>query len=251
MQQKESQVTSHPLAELQKYRKYIKHITRYSLKDWLEPLLVVVNEGYARLIICIRYPVIHRVVRRIRAGEAVYHCAYRYIHQMNLLKRFAPLSILEFGSGISTGVFAAYARRSGARILTIEDSQVWLENTKKALGEMARLVELKWIPSRSKRGDPGRCYYDFTGKEKFDMVFVDGPPLTVDGKKDGSAINSNVIDMIESGLAPKTILIDERDATAQYIAARYSDLYEPFFREKKQHFLGYRYHSYFILRGKR
>lgn len=97
------------------------------------------------------------------------------------LTELAPRRILEVGSGVSTAVLAAYARRTGAELVTLEHSPVFYMRTKRllrALGlesyvnlRLSRLAKRKRL-----RGKP-RCYwYQTKLRGTFDFILLDGPP---------------------------------------------------------------------------
>lgn len=217
-------------------------------KDPLSSSLRRLNNVYYEWILRNQYPETYRIIREIIQGNALYGGSYKYVHLHRLLAAFKPRTILEFGSGSSTGVFAVYARKSGARVCTTEDNLVWQENTKRALGELVIHVEFLLTSSVGEKGFPNRCYYVFKTDKIFDLVYVDGPPLIINGQADGSAVNWNIVDMIYKGLGPQYIIIDGRISTVRYIATNFLKDYTPCLREEGRRFPGYRYHSYFIRR---
>jgi hypothetical protein len=73
--------------------------------------------------------------------------------------------------------------------------------------------------------------------------------LVINGQSDGSAVNWNIVEMIGRGFGPRTIVVDMRLATAEYVAKHFSNDYETHLLEKKHRFLDYRYHSFFVRRN--
>ena len=103
------------------------------------------------------------------------------VELIRYLERRKPRRILEIGSGLSTVVLGAYAVHHGASVVTLEHSWKYYERTQRALARfgMDEQVRLKLAPLRSRRFEGyGRRapWYDTRLKEKFDFVFVDGPP---------------------------------------------------------------------------
>jgi len=217
------------------------------LKQWFSPNKIV-DRVYYKRILRRRYEESYKIISEIRKGNALFGSYYKYVHLHKLLADFKPNSILEFGSGSTTGIFAVYARNLNARVRTVEDNPTWLENTRKALGDLGDRVDFVLSRAVGEPGNPNRCFYRYKATEVFDFVYVDGPPLVIDGQNDGSAVNWNIVEMIHHGFGPRTIVIDTRLATAEYIAKHFSNDYEAHLLEREHRFLDYRYHSFFLRR---
>jgi hypothetical protein len=217
------------------------------LKQWFSPNKIV-DSVYHKRILSRRYEESYKIISEIRKGNALFGSYYKYVHLHKLLADFQPSSILELGSGSTTGIFAVYARKCDARVCTVEDNPAWLENTRKALGDLGNRVNFVLSPAVGELGNPNRCFYRYKPAETFDFVYVDGPPLIINGQSDGSAVNWNIVEMIGRGVGPRTVVIDMRLATAEYIAKNFSDDYEAHLLEKKHRSLHYRYHSFFVRR---
>lgn len=150
--------------------------------------------------------------------------AYKLWSLSKLLEKHKPKSILEFGSGSSTLVFAEYAKKNNAKVLSIDESEKWAANTLKLIGDQnPKCVDVvarprNFLPEKK----PKEIKYDVEIKENFDFVLVDGPSLSVDGTKHKDAINSNVFELPE---LPKVIVVDVRKATAHEIAKKYGAHY--------------------------
>lgn len=219
------------------------------LKQWFSPNKIIDRVYYER-ILRRRYKESYKLISEIRRGNALFGPYYKYVHLYKLLADFKPNSILEFGSGSTTGIFAAYAQKFNARIRSIEDNPSWLENTRRALGDLTKYVDFVLSPAIGELGNPNRSFYRYTPEEVFDFVYIDGPPLVINGQSDGSAVNWNIVEIIHSGLGPQTIVIDTRLATVDYISENFSNDYEVHLLERKNRLLGYRYHSFFMKRNK-
>ena len=150
--------------------------------------------------------------------------AYKLWSLNKLLEKYKPKSILEFGSGSSTLVFAEYAKKNNAKVLSIDESEKWAANTLKLIGNQnPKYVDVvaktrKFLPEKT----PKEIKYDVEIKESFDFVLVDGPSLSVDGVKYKEAVNSNIFELPE---LPKVIVVDVRKATALEIAEKYGTHY--------------------------
>lgn len=203
---------------------------------------------YYRMILRMRHKESYNIICDIRKGQGIFMSYYKYIHLYSLLDNFRPKKILEFGSGSSTGILAAYAQKFNARVVTVEDNQAWLENTRRALGDLSNRVDFVLSSAMGENGNPNRCYYRYTPNEIFDFVYVDGPPLVINGQHDASAVNWNIVEMINHGLSPQIIAIDIRLATANYIAINFPSDYEAHLLERNNGHFGYRYHSFFVKR---
>jgi hypothetical protein len=217
------------------------------LKQWFSPHKIV-DRVYYKRILRRRYEESYKIICEIRHGNALFGSYYKYVHLHKLLSEFKPDSILEFGSGSTTGIFAVYAQKFSAHVRTVEDNPLWMENTRRALGDLAERVDFVLSPAIGELGNPNRSFYRYTPAEVFDLVYVDGPPLVTNVQSDGSAINWNIVEMIRQGFGPRTIVIDMRLSTAEYIAKHFPSDYEAHLFEKKHRFLDYRYHSFFVRR---
>ena len=150
--------------------------------------------------------------------------AYKLASLERVLDEHKPKSILELGSGSSTVVFAEYARKNNARLLSIEENAGWAEKFKKNVGAddkiQIRICDRVTLKDRV----PPEIRYDLPADEHFDCIFIDGPPLEFDGVKRKDSINSNVFDFKGTPL----IIVDGRYSTAKEIARRYANDYNLF-----------------------
>ena len=109
----------------------------------------------------------------------------------NAVNQVKPSCIVEFGSGISTSIFAKYAEFAYqqhsrcVRIVSIDHDINWLSQTREslAMSGLAQYVNLYHAPltlcsdgiSEIKAYDP-RIVQDAIGPDKVDLCFIDGPP---------------------------------------------------------------------------
>lgn len=205
-------------------------------------------EGYYTYLLRHQHPETYQVIAKIQQSSALFGGSYKYLHLHRLLERYKPRMILEFGSGSSTGVFAEYTQNENTFAWTVEDNPVWLKNTQDSMGNAADRITFILAPAENQRGNPSRCFYRFETDQAFDFVYIDGPPLVVDGKDDGTAVNWNVVQLIESGYAPRIIVVDGRVSTVQYLVKNYSNYYKVFLRDTGFLKPGYNHHSVFVKR---
>ncbi len=150
--------------------------------------------------------------------------AYKLASLERVLEEHKPKSILELGSGSSTVVFAEYARKNNARLLSIEENEGWAEKFKKNVGGDDKIQIRICNRVTLKDKTPPEIRYDLPADEQFDCIFIDGPPLEFDGVKRKDSVNSNVFDFKDT----KLIIVDGRYATAKEIAKRWSSEYNVF-----------------------
>ena len=84
-----------------------------------------------------------------------------------------PRHMLELGSGISTLLFASYAKRYGATLVSLEHHPRYYRQTKRWLQRFGldEFVNLHYV-----RLNPHEATYRWTHEGAYDFVFIDGPP---------------------------------------------------------------------------
>jgi len=215
-----------------------------------------VAHGFSRYSNSGDYQIIDSYVRKYRTLGGLKHCYqhYKLFCLGRLLKDEKPGSIIEFGTGSSTIVFADYVRNNpGTHLTCVDESEQWLENSREIAGISDSDDRFRMIAAdRLFLNDDGlkQIKYDVDFEEEFDCVFIDGPDLRVDGVKHKDAINSNVFDITKRRL-PRIIIVDIRRATVEDIQKRLGDKYEIFVSDiiKKKMYIDYRYFS--VLKLKR
>lgn len=98
--------------------------------------------------------------------------------------RLKSRSIIDFGSGVSTLVFALHAKQTGAKVVSLEADKKWLDITAASLRQLglAEYVTLIHAPLKdATRYKIARATYhfDFGVGAPYDFVFIDGPPERV------------------------------------------------------------------------
>ena len=147
---------------------------------------------------------------------------YKLVDLDRLLRKHKPRTILEIGSGATTAVFANYAEETGARFISVDESEVWSGHTRSLLDSLGLggIVEFRILP---KRIDPGKMEARYEGlpAEAFDFVLIDGPALEQDGVKYYLAVCADIFDLPR----PKVIAVDMRRPTVDAIWRRLGDKY--------------------------
>ncbi len=150
------------------------------------------------------------IVERFRGAGGLKHDyqAYKLFHLRLLLDRYKPASILELGSGSSTAIFAEYVKScSEATICSIDESETWLTNAKALAGIEScdpRFEMRKCATLVGKLGNLTCVGYGLAADKEFDLVFVDGPSLRINGVRRKDAINDDVFRL---GSEPIKVLV--------------------------------------------
>jgi len=173
---------------------------------------------------------------------------YKLFSLKRLLESLKPESILELGSGSSTVVFSNYVRENNYSLLSIDEDEHWVNNTKKLInlkhGEKIKVEYSKKVIVRDSSRVESK--YECEIRDKYDLVFIDGPSLNINGKKDKNIVNSNIFNMSQK---PDYIIVDGRKATALQIEKYFKEDYQvelsDLFSEKPV-MPGYNYLSVFI-----
>lgn len=150
--------------------------------------------------------------------------AERGVFLLNLMVRHKPSLIVELGSGASTIWFAAYARRHGARVVSLEQDPDWCQAVRRAVPSADIILSsLKSVGESVWR-------YEADMPDGADLIYVDGPSgKRFLGTKRSSAkkmIYWDTLDYLARGQRPKLIVVDSRTETVCAIrkvtAAEYS-----------------------------
>ena len=81
------------------------------------------------------YADVDRYLSKFRASGGLknFYGEYKLWNLHQLLLRFKPKHILEFGSGSSTMVFCEYLRKNNGSLLSIDEEEKWALNTRRLL----------------------------------------------------------------------------------------------------------------------
>ncbi|TDI73634.1 MAG: hypothetical protein E2O87_04945 [Bacteroidetes bacterium] len=205
------------------------------------------------------YIEIDKFVQKFRCsgGMKYAYSSYKLWHLNQLLQCHKPDSILEFGSGSSTLIFSEFVRKTGGRLLSIDEEEKWATNTQDLInlnsGDTSDNIEIRVCEKVFNNGSfPKEIKYDICLEEEYEFVFIDGPSLQIDGIKHKDAVNSNVFDLPN---LPKVIVVDVRKATVEYISQLsrlHKDHYLPYVSDLltgRRVKFDYNYFSYFIRKG--
>jgi predicted O-methyltransferase YrrM len=183
------------------------------LREWLSYRVIAPAENYGRGLVN-RHEVLGRLGLPQEAEYAL--TSSSFLNLWGLLAEKSPKRIIEFGSGASTLVFAAYAREISKQspelfpVVSVESHEGWLEQTKEKLERVDLLPYVRFIHApiqeqllmgawRKAYSLPEGCFRE---DEKFDFCLVDGPPREIG--------RSGCLPLIEDHLADgATVLLDD------------------------------------------
>jgi len=134
-----------------------------------------------------------------------------------------PKTVLECGSGLSTLIFARYAKNNPeATVVSLDHDKKYFTTTKKMLGKLQRNVKLILAPLV---GNPPVYNIDLS-EYKFDFVLLDGPPA-----KDGG--RSEMFDWLYPHLSDRCqVWVDDGDRKDEATSAkRWAEDYSFIIRE--------------------
>jgi len=175
------------------------------------------------------YLELDHIVNKFRASGGLKHefQAYKLWCLKDLLTKYQPRRILEFGSGSSTLILSNHVRENDGILLSIDEDERWASNT----ANLVAIDKDDKIEIRTERktfisdANPPEIKYDIIIEEEFDFVLIDGPSLQIDGIKRKDAVNSNVFEL---PYLPQIIVVDVRRATAEAISRAYGDKYDTY-----------------------
>ncbi|HUT64389.1 MAG TPA: glycosyltransferase [Anaerolineae bacterium] len=91
-----------------------------------------------------------------------------------------PANVLEIGSGLSTILLAKLASLYGICVVTLEHERNYYQKTRNLLREfdLHNFIDLRLAPLTQMAipGEKSSLWYNAQLREKFDFVFIDGPP---------------------------------------------------------------------------
>lgn len=97
---------------------------------------------------------------------------FKNLELMFMLHNTKPKNILELGSGLTTAVFAKYAKATGAKFTSIEESEAYRQQTERILKKIDLSANIVLVPVIK---NDKECYYDGIPEDEYDFVYVDGP----------------------------------------------------------------------------
>jgi hypothetical protein len=174
------------------------------------------------------YSQIAEIVRRYRENGGLTNSVqeYKLWNLRHILNERQPKSILELGAGTTTAVFADYVRsHPGSSLTSIDESAHWLENARDIAkiesGDMRfRLVTAERAIHQLEELRATR--YAIELDDAFDLVLIDGPSLRIDGIRDKSVVNSDILNIVKHH-APRRIIVDGRHATVKMLKRKLED----------------------------
>lgn len=157
---------------------------------------------------------------------------YKLYSLKKILEDTKPKNILEFGSGSSTLIFIEYLQNFDCTLTSVDEDKAYLDGTKKLSSKFfSDISSINFVHAPKKHElikDGIKIYYDLPDyfyDNNFDFVFIDGPSLSIDGKKNKLAVNTNISDLLKYG-DPSIIIIDIMKAIVEYLKTLLSDTYK-------------------------
>ncbi len=145
---------------------------------------------------------------------------YKMLSLANLCEKIQPMSILEIGSGASTPIFAAYAAKNNAKVVSVEESPEWLAASQDLINRFDNLNMVEFVLADTEWRvdvDPPEVRYKGVQKRHYDLIFVDGPSLIYNGHD----LKKDVVCMDALDFAMKdcvaNIVVDMRLPTVRYL----------------------------------
>jgi len=183
-----------------------------------------------------KYPADYLLADRVlekfhsQGGLKQYIQQYKLVSLHRLLTKHKPNTILELGTGSSSVIFANYAKKSGARVVHIDESKKWLNNTKRNVldyvGDSYDNSEYVFVQKDyDLNKSPVQFWYDYEIEQEYDLLFLDGPALIAEGNEYKEAICMDVFNVVDSAL-PKCIVVDMRQPTTNEIENSFNKKYE-------------------------
>lgn len=160
-----------------------------------------------------------RVAEYIDGQPIHFSTPFKAMELWSTLISYRPKTVLEIGSGMTTCVFALYAKEHVCKVVSVEESEEYCSKCRDRLGGLAAHVEL-W------RKDvllDDESTYQFCNVpdpiESIDLLYIDGP-ANIDGKLRADARN-----LVGGGTEPGLIMFDYSVPAVRDFSERFSDKY--------------------------
>jgi SAM-dependent methyltransferase len=154
--------------------------------------------------------------------------AYKLFSLREILSNKNPRSILELGTGTTTAIFVEYVYKSRSNLVCVDENEAWVENSNRLADVDDREKSIRFFHAPriyNLKCNPIEVKYDISFDEKFAFIFIDGPSLTIEGKKYKEGVNTNIFD-IARNYFPDTIVVDIRASTVKEIIQRIGHAYD-------------------------
>ncbi len=158
------------------------------------------------------HPEIAKIQLKMRKGSPLVGSnQFRRLYEIEkLLQKFSPSSILEYGSGTSSAMFAKLLEKKGF-FKTIDQMPEWRQklldilpdNLKKKISSELAKTKIHEVDSEFV------IAYDFPHDRYFDFIYVDGPASTK------TMANYDIELLWKNNIFPKFIVIDGRYSTVR------------------------------------
>jgi hypothetical protein len=145
---------------------------------------------------------------------------FKLFHLWMLCCKRKPRSIIELGSGSSTAILCEYIKVANCRLTTIDESEQWLENTKKICADPNKNIKWQFATRGENTSEKiPTCWYNFDAKENFDFAIVNGPSLNHDQKIRSIQVCVDAL-RLKFPSSKVTIAIDGRISTYRYLVSK-------------------------------
>lgn len=99
---------------------------------------------------------------------------------LELLEEHRPKKILDLGSGYSTVMLGLWAKENKAEVISLEQSQLYLNKTRQLLNKYDLDITVHYAPLTE---TPNGLFYEYDLPDDIDFAIIDGPAWTKDGRR--------------------------------------------------------------------
>ncbi len=243
-----------------------KRIKYYIISGNIEAFLVKNLElWYAQHSLMKKHKDIVRVQLKMRIGSILIgDYQFERLHEIEkLIKMFQPISILEYGSGTSSAMFAKLAGNE-IYFQTTDEMKQWVDRLFASLpDDLKPIINAVITKTKVDKVDSELVIsYDTTHDRYFDFVYVDGPynyapkilpPESLFESKELHLPNYDLELLWEKGIYPKFIVIDGRRSTVRRLILKGAKHYRIYLKSRYCQYLNkdndvnyYLYHTILI-----
>jgi len=185
------------------------------------------------------FPRISNTLRAQRAAGGLYHLysEFKLLELASYLERIWPASVVEFGSGSTTAVFAEYAAKNpGSKVVSVDEDAAYSARTRASLDPRVRgyvtfVVSPRVVATRNGwevcHYSPG--FHESLKKGGIEMCYVDGPfnQSPADARRLLPCVDSVIL--LESGFEIQDFLFDYRISSVNYFCgSAFGPLFEQY-----------------------
>lgn len=131
---------------------------------------------------------------------------YKLVNLRRRLNNLMPESVLELGSGSSTVILAQWAKANGKKVVSVDESEHWIENTKKIMAQFGVADHVEILYRRKHLDETKKEAWYELGPIEGDLVIIDGPALEKNGVSHKDVVCTDIFSLKNA----KHILVDMR-----------------------------------------